>query len=199
MNYICIEGNIGAGKTTFAKRYAELTGRTLILEQFSENPFLAEFYKNPKKHAFPLEMSFLAERFQQLNELFSKPDLFSKGYIADYSFYKTRLFAKINLSEGEFHIFDRLYQVLARQIPQPDKIIYLHTDLSYIKQNIIKRNRDIEESIRETYLSNVQEGYLHFTKSQNQEMLTIYYSEDNWHDMDNLIKNIEQFGKQLKQ
>ena len=199
MNYICIEGNIGAGKTTFAKRYAELTGRTLILEQFSENPFLAEFYKNPKKHAFPLEMSFLAERFQQLNELFSKPDLFSKGYIADYSFYKTRLFAKINLSEGEFHIFDRLYQVLARQIPQPDKIIYLHTDLSYIKQNIIKRNRDIEESIKETYLSNVQEGYLHFTKSQNQEILTIYYSEDNWHDMDNLIKNIEQFGKQPKQ
>ena len=199
MNYICIEGNIGAGKTTFAKRYAELTGRTLILEQFSENPFLAEFYKNPKKHAFPLEMSFLAERFQQLNELFSKPDLFSKGYIADYSFYKTRLFAKINLSEGEFHIFDRLYQVLARQIPQPDKIIYLHTDLSYIKQNIINRNRDIEESIRETYLSNVQEGYLHFTKSQNQEILTIYYSEDNWHDMDNLIKNIEQFGKQPKQ
>ena len=199
MNYICIEGNIGAGKTTFAKRYAELTGRTLILEQFSENPFLAEFYKNPKKHAFPLEMSFLAERFQQLNELFSKPDLFSKGYIADYSFYKTRLFAKINLSEGEFHIFDRLYQVLARQIPQPDKIIYLHTDLSYIKQNIINRNRDIEESIKETYLSNVQEGYLHFTKSQSQQILTIYYSEDNWHDMDNLIKNIEQFGKQPKQ
>ena len=199
MNYICIEGNIGAGKTTFAKRYAELTGRTLILEQFSENPFLAEFYKNPKKHAFPLEMSFLAERFQQLNELFSKPDLFSKGYIADYSFYKTRLFAKINLSEGEFHIFDRLYQVLARQIPQPDKIIYLHTDLSYIKQNIIKRNRDIEESIKETYLSNVQEGYLHFTKSQSQQILTIYYSEDNWHDMDNLINNIEQFGKQPKQ
>jgi deoxyadenosine/deoxycytidine kinase len=191
MSYICVEGNIGAGKTTFAKRYAELTGRTLILEQFSENPFLASFYKEPKKHAFPLEMSFLAERFQQLNNLFSQPDLFSKGYVADYSFYKTRLFAKINLSEGEFHIFDRLYQVLAKQLPQPDKIIYLQTDIAYIKQNISDRNREIEKDIHEAYLAKVHESYLDLSRSKSNNIVPVAYSTAHWQSMDNLIYTIE--------
>jgi len=191
MNYICIEGNIGAGKTTFAKRYAELTGRTLILEQFSENPFLASFYQEPKKHAFPLEMSFLAERFQQLNDLFSQPDLFIKGYVADYSFYKTRLFAKINLNEGEFHIFDRLYQVLTRQLPKPDIIIYLKSDIAYIKKNISDRNREIEKNIDEAYLAKVQEGYLDLCKSNINNILPVPYSIEYWQSMDNLISTIE--------
>jgi len=191
MNYICIEGNIGAGKTTFAKRYAELTGRTLILEQFSENPFLASFYQEPKKHAFPLEMSFLAERFQQLNDLFSQPDLFIKGYVADYSFYKTRLFAKINLNEGEFHIFDRLYQVLTRQLPKPDIIIYLKSDIAYIKKNISDRNREIEKNIDEAYLAKVQEGYLDLCKSNINNILPVPYSIEYWQSMDKLISTIE--------
>ena len=112
MQYICIEGNIGVGKTTFAKRFAELSGRTLILEEFDQNPFLASFYENPKKHAFPLEMSFLAERFKQLNDLFSKPGLFDKGYVADYTFLKTLIFAEINLTPEEYFVFKKFYSIV---------------------------------------------------------------------------------------
>lgn len=187
MNYICIEGNIGAGKTTFAKRFAELTGRTLILEYFEENPFLASFYEEPDKHAFALEMSFLAERFQQLNDLFSKPDLFSKGYVADYSFYKTRLFAKINLNEGQFQLFDKMYQALAKQLPTPTKIVFLQTELEDVKANINARGREIESKISENYLLLVQHSYHQLYGNSKLNVEKILYSPKSWHNLDNLI------------
>jgi len=191
LDYICIEGNIGAGKTTFAKRFAELTGRTLILEHFEENPFLASFYREPEKHAFALEMSFLAERFQQLNELFSKPDLFSHGYVADYSFYKTRLFAKINLNEGQFQIFDKMYQALIKQLPAPKKLIFLHTDLAYIQDNITTRGRDIEQRIKRDYLKLIHEEYLRFIRNLSTDVQIVSYSVNDWPKMDELIKSLD--------
>jgi deoxyadenosine/deoxycytidine kinase len=191
MNYICIEGNIGAGKTTFAKRYAELTGRTLILEHFEENPFLASFYQEPEKHAFALEMSFLAERFQQLNDLFSQPDLFVKGYVADYSFYKTRLFAKVNLNEGQFQIFDKMYQALLRQLPAPNQIIYLQSNLEDIQTNIAQRGREIENKIDENYLRLIQEVYSQFAKIHTKDITVISYSPENWLNLDTLISDLE--------
>lgn len=190
MNYICIEGNIGAGKTTFAKRFAEITGRTLILEQFDENPFLASFYSEPVKYGFPLEMSFLAERFKQLNDIFANPDLFNKGYIADYSFIKTLLFAEINLTPEEFYIFKKFYFIIENQLPKPDLFVYLHTDVQSAKQNIEARNRVFEKSISPEYLFLIEEAYRNNILKRDKDTYVINYNRGSWERIDNLITTL---------
>lgn len=191
MNYICIEGNIGAGKTTFANRYASLTGRTLILEEFDQNPFLESFYKQPEKHAFPLEMSFLAERFKQLNDLFTKPGLFDRGYIADYTFLKTMIFAEITLTQEEFFIFKKFYGLISRQLPKPDLVLYLDTPSTQAHQNIHARNRSMELDITLDYLAKIENAYKSKLLKSDYNVIVTPYDTNSWSNMDDVILKIE--------
>ncbi|MBD0294369.1 MAG: deoxynucleoside kinase, partial [Flavisolibacter sp.] len=169
MNYhfVTIEGNIGAGKTTLAHLLAKHYNARLILEQFADNPFLPKFYEDPKKYAFPLELFFMAERFKQLKELIQQKDLFQSLTISDYLFTKCLLFAKINLPEDEFRLYQRLFEIIHQQLVQPDILIYLHAPVSKLQQNIRKRNRSYEQNIPDSYLYSIQETYTHYIKQSN--------------------------------
>ena len=175
MNYhfITIEGNIGAGKTTLAHLLAKHFDARLILEQFADNPFLPKFYENPRQNAFPLELFFMAERFKQLKELLQQKDLFQSITITDYLFTKCLLFAKVNLSEDEFRLYQRLFEIMYQQLLQPDIVIYLHSPVSKLQQNIRKRNRAYEQKIPDEYLFNIQETYTHYIRQHNIKTLFI--------------------------
>jgi len=166
-NFITIEGNIGAGKTTLANLLSEKLNARLILEEFAENPFLAKFYQNPEQHAFPLELFFLAERYKQLKDLLATRDIFQKITISDYLFTKCLLFAKVNLQSEEFRLFQKLFDIINPQIIQPDLLIYLHSPVSKLQQNIKKRNRSFEQGISDDYLFSIQENYTQYIKQHN--------------------------------
>lgn len=159
--YISIEGNIGAGKTSFCRMLAEEYSCKLILEQFNDNPFLPLFYKEPERYAFTLELFFMTERFKQMQSAQS-PDLFQQILISDYFFTKTLLFAKKNLIEEEYKLFQQLYNVLTKSLPQPELLVYFHRNTDILKQNIIKRNRSYEQNITEEYLLNIQHSYFEY-------------------------------------
>ena len=166
-HFITVEGNIGAGKTTLAHLLARHYNARLILEAFADNPFLPKFYENPKQFAFPLELFFMAERYKQLKELVHTKDLFQSLTISDYLFTKCLLFAKVNLPEEEFHLYQRLFEIIHQQLVQPDILIYLHAPVSRLQVNIRKRNRSYEQSIPDEYLFNIQETYTHYIKQHN--------------------------------
>jgi deoxyadenosine/deoxycytidine kinase len=166
-NFITIEGNIGAGKTTLANLLSEKLNGRLILEEFAENPFLPKFYQNPEQHAFPLELFFLAERYKQLKDLLTTRDIFQKITISDYLFTKCLLFAKVNLQSEEFRLFQKLFDIINPQIIQPDLLIYLHSPVSKLQQNIKKRNRSFEQGISDNYLFSIQENYTQYIKQHN--------------------------------
>src|SRR5438477_9629712 len=172
-HFITIEGNIGAGKTTLAHLLAKHYNARLILEEFADNPFLPKFYENPGQFAFPLELFFMAERFKQLKELIQQKDLFQSLTISDYLFTKCLLFAKINLTEDEFRLYQRLFDIMYQQLIQPDILIYLHAPVSKLQLNIKKRNRSYEQSIPDQYLFNIQETYTHYIKQHNIKTLFI--------------------------
>ncbi len=175
MNYhfITIEGNIGAGKTTLAHLLARHYNARLILEEFADNPFLPKFYENPKQFAFPLELFFMAERYKQLKELIHTKDLFQNITVSDYLFTKCLLFAKVNLPEEEFHLYQRLFDIIHQQLVQPDILIYLHSPVTKLQENIKKRNRSYEQSIMDEYLFNIQQTYTHYIKQHNIKTLFI--------------------------
>jgi deoxyguanosine kinase len=164
--FIAIEGNIGAGKTTLCQMLAARYGCTLVLEQFTDNPFLPPFYEQPERYGFPVELFFMTERHKQLQEHFAQPDLFSKLTVADYFFVKTLLFAKNNLNEEEFRLFQRLFGVLNATFPKPDLLVYLHRPTEVLIQQIKKRGRDIEKNIAPEYLENIQNAYFEFLKTE---------------------------------
>jgi deoxyadenosine/deoxycytidine kinase len=166
-NFITIEGNIGAGKTTLANLLSEKLNARLILEEFAENPFLPKFYQNPEQHAFPLELFFLAERYKQLKDLLTTRDIFHKLTISDYLFTKCLLFAKVNLQSEEFRLYQKLFDIINPQIIQPDLLIYLHSPVSKLQQNIKKRNRSFEQGISDDYLFSIQENYTQYIKQHN--------------------------------
>jgi deoxyguanosine kinase len=166
-NFITIEGNIGAGKTTLAHLLSKHFNGRLILEQFADNPFLPKFYENPQQYAFPLELFFMAERFKQLKELIQQKDLFQNVTISDYLFTKCLLFAKVNLPEDEFRLYQRLFDIILQQVIQPDIVIYLHAPVNRLQENIRKRNRSYEQKIPDDYLFNIQETYTHYIKQHN--------------------------------
>jgi deoxyguanosine kinase len=172
-NYIAIEGNIGAGKTSLATRIARQFNAKLILEQFEENSFLPKFYKNPSKYAFPLELSFLAERYQQLKDPLAKQDLFTDFTIADYFLHKSLIFASKNLEADEFRLYARLFNIIESKIPRPDLVVYLYLNLENLKKNIQKRGRSYEKNIDFDYLDKIQNGYLDFLKQQQQMRIVI--------------------------
>jgi len=165
--FITIEGNIGAGKTTLAHLLAKRFNARLVLEQFADNPFLPKFYENPQQYAFPLELFFMAERFKQLKELIQQKDLFQNLTITDYLFTKCLLFAKINLSEDEFRLYQRLFEIMYQQLLQPEILIYLHAPVNKLQQNIKKRNRPYEQKIPDDYLFSIQKTYTHYIRQHN--------------------------------
>jgi len=175
MNYhfITIEGNIGAGKTTLSHLLSRHFNARLVLEEFADNPFLPKFYENPKLYAFPLELFFMAERYKQLKDLIQQKDLFQNVTISDYLFTKCLLFAKVNLPDDEFRLYQRLFEIIHQQLLQPDLLIYLHTPISRLQQNIKKRNRSYEKNIADEYLFSIQETYTHYIKDHNIKTLFI--------------------------
>ena len=175
MNYsfITIEGNIGAGKTTLSRLLSTHYNARLILEQFDDNPFLPKFYENREQYAFPLELFFMAERYKQLKDLLQTKDLFHQVTISDYLFTKSLLFAKVNLPEQEFLLYQKLFEIINPHLLQPDLLIYLHAPINKLKENIKKRNRSYEQSIDPEYLMSLQETYTQYIKQHNVKTLFI--------------------------
>lgn len=167
-NYIVVEGCIGAGKTTLAEMFARDFNAELVLERFADNPFLAKFYKDPEHYAFPLEMSFLTERYQQLKNLLSKRDLFTDLVVADYFVDKCAIFAKNNLQDDEYNLFLKVYEIVANALPKPDMMIYLYNTPENLLKNIAKRGREYEKEIKADYLASIQDNYLTFFKQRAQ-------------------------------
>ena len=147
-NFITIEGNIGAGKTTLAHLLSKRLNARLILEEFADNPFLPKFYENQQQYAFPLELFFMAERYKQLKDLLQTKDMFQNVTISDYLFTKCLLFAKVNLPEEEFLLYQKLFDIINPQLVQPNLLIYLHAPVTKLKENIRKRNRILRTSHR---------------------------------------------------
>lgn len=165
-NFIAIEGNIGSGKTTLAKKLSKDFQTRLLLEQFSDNPFLPEFYKSPEKNAFPLELFFMAERYYQLKNQ-KEQDLFNPITISDYFFMKSKLFAQNNLHSDEKQLFNRLFEIMLSSLPSPDLLIYLYADIRRLQENIRNRGRTFEQDISDVYLNNIQNRYLDYLRKQN--------------------------------
>ena len=164
--FITIEGNIGVGKTTFSKMLANELNYRIVLEEFADNPFLPKFYEQPERYAFSLELFFMAERYRQLGDLRDQ-DLFSHGVVSDYFFVKSKLFAENNLSDDELLLFNRLSDIALKNLPKPDLIIYLHSDVSRLQQNIQKRGRSYEQNISDEYLLDIQNKYFDFFKKHS--------------------------------
>ncbi|MFO0414763.1 MAG: deoxynucleoside kinase, partial [Bacteroidota bacterium] len=171
--FITIEGNIGAGKTTLAHLLSDHFKARLILEEFADNPFLPKFYENPQQYAFPVELFFMAERYKQLKDLIHTKDLFRSVTISDYLFTKCLLFAKVNLPADEFRLYQRLFDIIHQQLLQPDLLIYLHAPVHKLQQNIKKRNRSYEQQIPDDYLFNLQETYTHYIKQHDIKTLFV--------------------------
>ncbi len=176
-HFIAVEGNIGAGKTTLSQLLSQHYNSKLMLEEFAENPFLTKFYENPKQYAFPLELFFLAERFKQQQDLVKTADLFQSVTISDYLFTKCLLFAKVNLPEEEYRLYQKMYDVFSQQLTQPDILIYLHAPVNKLQSNIKKRNRKFEQSIPDEYLFKLQETYTSYIKQHN--IKTIFVDASN--------------------
>jgi deoxyadenosine/deoxycytidine kinase len=160
--FIAIEGNIGAGKSTLAKMLADHTGAVYLPEHFEDNVFLPLFYKDPARYAFPLELSFLEERFRQVNEAVKK----GKPIVADYLWEKSLVFARVNLSGEELRLFERIYSIVSGQLTPPDLIIYLHRTTERLLAHINRRGREFEQNIPQEYLAKLGAGYRNFFVSE---------------------------------
>lgn len=182
-HFITIEGNIGAGKTTLAHLLSKKLNARLVLEEFDDNPFLPKFYENPKQYAFPLELFFMAERFKQLKDMLRTKDMFQSVTVSDYLFTKCLLFAKVNLPDDEFRLYQKLFDIMHQQIIFPDIVIYLHASVQKLQKNIKKRNRLYEQSIPDEYLFNIQETYTSYIKQHN--IKTIFIDASNADFLDN--------------
>ena len=189
-SFLTIEGNIGAGKTTLANLLSKHFNSRLILEEFAENPFLPKFYQNPDQYAFPLELFFMAERYKQLKEMLQTNDMFLKTTVSDYLFTKCLLFAKVNLREEEFRLYQKLFDIINPQIIQPDILIDLHSPVSKLQENIKKRNRSYEQLIPNDYLFNLQETYTQYIKQHNIKTLFVDASNADFIGNENHLKVI---------
>lgn len=165
-NYIAIEGNIGAGKTSLATMISKDYNAKLILERFADNPFLPKFYKDASRYAFPLEMSFLADRYQQISDDLSQLDLFKDFIVSDYDVFKSLIFSKITLQEDEFKLYRKLFYLMYKDISKPELYVYLYQNTERLQENIKKRGRKYEQNIESDYLEKINEGYLNFLKTQ---------------------------------
>lgn len=195
--FIAIEGNIGAGKTSLCHLLFRDFGSRLLLEQFTDNPFLPFFYENPERYGFPVELFFMTERHKQLQEHFAQPDLFQQTTIADYFFVKTLLFAKNNLNEEEYRLFQRLWQVLNQTFPKPDVLFYLHRPVETLMKQIEKRGRDYEKNISSDYLTSIQNAYFDFFKTEDSvPVVVIELNEVNYLEDEKLYQQLAEILKE---
>ncbi|MEM6686926.1 MAG: 2-amino-4-hydroxy-6-hydroxymethyldihydropteridine diphosphokinase [Bacteroidota bacterium] len=164
-NYIAIEGNIGAGKTSLATKISEDFNGKLILERFADNPFLPKFYEDNSRYAFPLEMSFLADRYQQISDDLAQLDLFKDFIVSDYDVFKSLIFAKVTLQAEEYKLYRKLFDIMYKDIPKPDLYVYLYQNTERLLRNIKKRGRDYEQKIPSEYLDKINTGYLEFIRT----------------------------------
>ncbi len=171
--YIAIEGNIGAGKTQMAKLIAEAFNRETILEEFADKAYLARFYQDRERYAFPLEISFLVERYQQLNHQFGKGNLFKQGFVSDYFFDKSLIFARQNLNPDQYHLFKKLFDIFAAQTKFPDLLLYLHRPVEQVQYHIQKRARSFEVEIPESYLKAIENAYWQYFKSLTKSRILV--------------------------
>jgi 2-amino-4-hydroxy-6-hydroxymethyldihydropteridine diphosphokinase len=202
LNFIAIEGNIGAGKTSLATKISEDFNAKLILEQFADNPFLPKFYEDQVRYAFPLEMSFLAERYQQFTDDTSQFDLFKNFMISDYDIFKSLIFAKVTLQEEEFKLYRKVFDFMHKEIKKPGLYVYLYQSTDRLLENIKKRDRDYEQNIPQDYLEKINRGYLDFIKgAQEHQILIIDISEldfvENKNDYDVIIDKLIAFSCKL--
>ena len=172
-NYIAIEGNIGAGKTSLAKMISDEFNAKTVLERFADNPFLPKFYKDKERYAFPLEMSFLADRYQQLTDDLAQLDLFKSLIISDYYIFKSLIFAQVTLQKEEYLLYRKLFDLMYREITKPDLYIYLYQNTEQLLENIKKRGRDYEQSIESSYLKKIQSGYKNFINTEKELKILI--------------------------
>ncbi len=189
-NFVTIEGNIGAGKTTLAHLLSKHFNARLILEEFADNPFLPKFYENQRQYAFPLELFFMAERYKQLKDMLHTKDMFQNITISDYLFTKCLLFAKVNLPEEEFLLYQKLFDIINPQVMQPDLVLYLHAPVNKLRENIKKRNRAYEQGISGEYLFSLQETYTQYIKQHNIKTLFIDASSADFLGNDSHIKAV---------
>lgn len=165
-NYIAIEGNIGAGKTSLTKLISDQFNAKTVLERFADNPFLPKFYNDNERFAFPLEMSFLADRYQQLSEDLAQFDLFKNFIISDYYIFKSLIFAQVTLQNDEYFLYRKMFDIMYKEITKPDLYIYLYQNTARLIENIKKRGRDYEQNIAPEYLDKIHKGYVNFIESQ---------------------------------
>ena len=201
-NFIAIEGTIGAGKTSLSHMIAEDFNAKLILEGFADNPFLPKFYTEPDKYAFPLELSFLAERYQQLTDQLSKQDLFKNFTVSDYFLNKSLIFAQKTLADDVFGLYSKLFHIINTSIPKPDLLVYLYVNIDRLQSNIKKRGRSYEQNIEDEYLEKIQSGYLDFIRQQQKMRILILdinnvdfvKNKDDYHRIIHLIDQDYDFG-----
>ena len=194
-NYIAIEGNIGAGKTTLSKMISEEYNAKIVLERFADNPFLPKYYADMERYAFPLEMSFLADRYSQLTDDLAQFDLFKNFIISDYYIFKSLIFAQVSLSKEEYALYRKMFDIMYKEISKPDLYIYLYQNTSRLIENIKKRGRDYEQNIEPTYLDKIHNGYSTFIKTETKlNTLIIDVSDkdfvNNPEDYNEIIKKI---------
>ncbi len=168
IQYLTIEGNIGAGKTSLATLISKEFNAKLILERFADNPFLPKFYEDMERYAFPLEMSFLADRYQRLQDDIAQFDLFKEFVVSDYDVFKSLIFAKVTLQEEEYRLYKKVFDLMYINLPKPDLYIYLYQNTERLLENIKERGREYEQKIPADYLDKINKGYLHFIKSQSE-------------------------------
>ncbi len=164
-NYIVIEGNIGSGKTSLAQQIARDHQARMILERFEDNSFLPKFYQDPDQYAFPLEMSFLADRFQQLKEELRSGQLFSPFTVADYFIDKSLIFARQTLKKDEYTLYSRLFDIISASLPRPDLVVYLYNNIPNLLRNIRNRGRSYEQDMQAAYLEKIQQGYFDYFRN----------------------------------
>ena len=173
LRYLVIEVNIGAGKTSLSKLIAERKKGKLFLEQYAENPFLPKFYENPERYSFPLELSFLADRYNQLKNNLSSFDLFNELIVSDYFFMKSLIFSAHTLQEDEYRLYRQLFDIIYSTLPKPNLYVYLHKSTDLLLKNISKRGREYEKNISDEYLKGIETGYFNFFKQQNQMKIVV--------------------------
>ncbi len=164
IQFLVIEGNIGAGKTTLAEKLSVEFNAKLIKEQFADNPFLPKFYRDQERYSFPLELSFLADRYNQIKKELFNLDLFHSFLIADYYFAKSAIFAENTLKRDEYHLFRQIFNIVFESMPKPDLYVYLHADTDKLLKNITRRGREYELNITGEYLDKIKNGYFSFFK-----------------------------------
>ena len=165
-NYIAVEGNIGAGKTSLANMMSDEFNAKVVLERFADNPFLPKFYEDNERYAFPLEMSFLADRYQQLTDDLAQFDLFRNFIVSDYYIFKSLIFAQVTLQKDEYKLYRKMFDLMYKEITKPDLYVYLYQNTDRLLQNIKKRGRDYEQNIEASYLQKIHDGYSNFIKTQ---------------------------------